>query len=109
VDPIQVADYIWELPVGYVDGMRVPGRVFASEELFAKAVEDRAVEQVANVATLPGIVGSPATGVMASGALTISGIGIVIPEPATVALLCIGGLMVVGLGRRRARGFEKSV
>jgi tRNA-splicing ligase RtcB len=48
---------VWDIPVGYVDGMRAPGRVFASEELLAKAVDDRAVEQVANVATLPGIVG----------------------------------------------------
>ena len=36
--------------------MHVPGRIFATEELFAKALEDRAAEQVANVATLPGIV-----------------------------------------------------
>src|SRR5688500_17170750 len=36
--------------------MRVPGIVFATEEMATKAVEDRAVEQVANVATLPGIV-----------------------------------------------------
>ncbi|MDP8959526.1 MAG: RtcB family protein [Actinomycetota bacterium] len=35
--------------------MRVPGVVFATEEMARKAVEDRAVEQVANVATLPGI------------------------------------------------------
>jgi tRNA-splicing ligase RtcB (3'-phosphate/5'-hydroxy nucleic acid ligase) len=56
MQPTKVTDFIWELPVGYVDGMRVPGRVFASEELLSKAVEDRAVEQVANVATLPGIV-----------------------------------------------------
>lgn len=46
-----------ELPIGYVEGMRVPGRVFASGDLLHKAVEDRAIEQVANVATLPGIVG----------------------------------------------------
>ncbi|HEX2296279.1 MAG TPA: RtcB family protein [Actinomycetota bacterium] len=38
--------------------MRVPGRVFASEGLIRKAVEDNAVDQVANVATLPGIVGA---------------------------------------------------
>ena len=36
--------------------MHVPGVVFATESLFEKAVEDRAIEQVANVATLPGIV-----------------------------------------------------
>ncbi len=57
-EPRRVDDYEWELPVGYVDGMRVPGRVFASRELFEKALEDRAAEQVANVATLPGIVGA---------------------------------------------------
>ncbi len=35
--------------------MRVPGVVYASEALFAKAESDRAVTQVANVAHLPGI------------------------------------------------------
>ncbi len=55
--PRKIQDYVWELPVSYVAGMRVPGRVFASDGLLKKAVEDRAVEQVANVATLPGIVG----------------------------------------------------
>ena len=54
----RVEEFLWEIPLGYVDGMRVPGRVFASEGLFQKAVADRAVEQVANVATLPGIVGA---------------------------------------------------
>lgn len=37
--------------------MRVDGLVFASDELIVKAKEDRALEQVANVAHLPGIVG----------------------------------------------------
>ncbi|MFY9588774.1 MAG: RtcB family protein, partial [Actinomycetota bacterium] len=51
-----VGPFEWEVPVGEVDGMRVPGRVFADEELLAKARDDRALEQVANVATLPGVV-----------------------------------------------------
>ena len=55
-EPRQVEPYIWEVPIGFVDGMRVPARVVASEGLFRKALEDRAVEQIANVATLPGIV-----------------------------------------------------
>jgi tRNA-splicing ligase RtcB len=38
--------------------MHVPGVVFASESLMVKAREDRAVDQVANVAHLPGIVGA---------------------------------------------------
>jgi tRNA-splicing ligase RtcB len=37
-------------------GMTVPGVVFASEDLVSDIVGDRSLEQVANVATLPGIV-----------------------------------------------------
>ncbi len=44
----------WEVPVGYVPGMRVPGRFFLSESL-GKTLEQGAVQQLANVATLPGI------------------------------------------------------
>src|SRR2546425_13210262 len=51
-----VGPYEWEVPGGEVSGMRVPGRVFADDGLIAKARDDRALEQVANVATLPGIV-----------------------------------------------------
>ncbi len=50
----RVGDVRWELPP--VGGMRVPGVVFASTELFVQAESDRAVSQVANVAHLPGIV-----------------------------------------------------
>ncbi|MGI8773878.1 MAG: RtcB family protein [Actinomycetota bacterium] len=57
-EPQQIEEFLWEIPKGYVDGMNVPGRVFASEALFRKAQEDKAIEQVANVATLPGIVGA---------------------------------------------------
>jgi tRNA-splicing ligase RtcB (3'-phosphate/5'-hydroxy nucleic acid ligase) len=52
----RIEPFVWRVPVGTVPGMRVPGIVFATEEMATKAVEDRAVEQVANVATLPGIV-----------------------------------------------------
>ncbi len=51
-----MSDVEWLIPA--VDGMRVTGRVFASEELIVKAQSDRALDQVANVAHLPGIVGS---------------------------------------------------
>ncbi len=47
----------WELPQSYKPGMRVPGRIFADDTLFKYIAEDPAVEQVANVAFLPGIVG----------------------------------------------------
>ena len=36
--------------------MRVPGVIFASEKLLPQIVADRAIEQVINVASLPGIV-----------------------------------------------------
>jgi tRNA-splicing ligase RtcB len=52
----RISDVLWELPSE--GGMRVPGRVFASEELILKAQSDRAVDQVANVAHLAGIVGA---------------------------------------------------
>ncbi|MGH2785671.1 MAG: RtcB family protein [Actinomycetota bacterium] len=52
----RVGPFEWEVPVGAVGGMRVAGRVFADPAGIEKAREDRALEQVANVATLPGIV-----------------------------------------------------
>jgi tRNA-splicing ligase RtcB len=56
VEPKQIEPFVWEVPIGTVDGMRVPGVVFGTEDLLRRAVDDRAVLQVANVATLPGIV-----------------------------------------------------
>lgn len=51
---IKITNNIWEVPVGYTEGMRVPGRIYASEKLMGK-VETDAIKQNANVATLPGI------------------------------------------------------
>jgi tRNA-splicing ligase RtcB len=45
----------WEVPVGYVPGMRVPGKFFLSESLGA-TLEPGAIQQLANVATMPGII-----------------------------------------------------
>jgi tRNA-splicing ligase RtcB len=55
-DAQRIDDELWELPVGTVPGMRVPARVFADAELLAAIEQDRSLEQLANVATLPGIV-----------------------------------------------------
>ena len=44
----------WEIPAE--EGMAVPGRIFATESMMELVRRDRAVEQVANVAHLPGIV-----------------------------------------------------
>ena len=46
-----------EIPVDYKQGMRVNGIIYVDEAL-EKELEIQAIDQVANVATLPGIVGS---------------------------------------------------
>ncbi len=53
----RIDEYRWELPTTYKPGMRVPGLVYADENLAAQIDADQALEQVANVAFLPGIVG----------------------------------------------------
>jgi len=52
----RLSDHVWKIPTDYKPGMRVPGIVYASEELLLKAQEDKALEQVVNVAFLPGII-----------------------------------------------------
>lgn len=46
--------YRWELPKQ--GAMRVPGLIFADEAMIDSLREDPSLQQVANVATLPGIV-----------------------------------------------------
>ena len=53
----KIDDYRWEIPKSYNSGMRVPGLIYASSNLLEKIRQDQALEQVANVAFLPGIVG----------------------------------------------------
>ena len=54
-DLIKIGDYIWEIPKSYRHDMRVPARIFISEKMMDKLLEEEALEQVVNVATLPGI------------------------------------------------------
>ena len=49
--------YRWEIPINYKSGMRVPGRLYASEAMLGQVWGDEAFEQMVNVAFLPGIVG----------------------------------------------------
>src|SRR3990172_6511383 len=53
----KVDPWRWELPKDYKSGMRVPGLIFADERMLDIMAEDQALEQGANVAFLPGIVG----------------------------------------------------
>ncbi len=47
----------WTLPRSAREDMRVPGLLFADEYILETILEENALAQVANVATLPGIVG----------------------------------------------------
>jgi tRNA-splicing ligase RtcB (3'-phosphate/5'-hydroxy nucleic acid ligase) len=48
-------DVLWEIPRSYRDDMRVPARVYTTERMLEQIVSDRSLEQLVNVATLPGI------------------------------------------------------
>jgi len=49
----KVNDFLWEIP--REGKMRVPGRVYASEHMMADIRNDQSLQQVVNVAHLPGI------------------------------------------------------
>src|SRR5919109_91993 len=52
----RIDETLWEIPTQARQDMRVPARVFADDELLDAIREDRSLEQLQNVATLPGIV-----------------------------------------------------
>jgi tRNA-splicing ligase RtcB len=51
----QVGPCQWRIPKSYREDMRVDGLIFADETLIEQIRQDQGPEQVANVATLPGI------------------------------------------------------
>ncbi|MBS1263827.1 MAG: tRNA-splicing ligase RtcB [Methanonatronarchaeales archaeon] len=51
---VRRGDNLWEVPQGYKNCMRAPGRLYSSDELLPDVEED-CLEQLANVACLPGI------------------------------------------------------
>jgi len=51
----KIGEWLWEIP--RQGRMRVPGRVYADEQLLQSGKGDRSLRQVANVAEIPGIVG----------------------------------------------------
>jgi tRNA-splicing ligase RtcB len=50
----KINDYLWEIP--QTGGMRVPGRIYAGEDMIKSILADDSLKQVRNVAHLPGIV-----------------------------------------------------
>lgn len=54
----EINPYFWEIPKSYRFDMRVPARIFTTKELLQSAFNDRTLEQLINVSTLPGIQGA---------------------------------------------------
>ncbi|MEW6170758.1 MAG: RtcB family protein [Candidatus Omnitrophota bacterium] len=52
----KIDEYRYRIPKSYKPGMRVPGIIYASQNLLKDIYHDKALEQVANVAFLPGII-----------------------------------------------------
>ena len=53
----KIDDYRWLIPRTYKAGMRTDTMIFANEQLLEAIRRDQSLEQAANVAMLPGIVG----------------------------------------------------
>jgi len=53
----RIDPYRWRIPRSYKPGMKSDGIIYSSAEMMQAIISDNSLEQVANVATLPGIVG----------------------------------------------------
>jgi tRNA-splicing ligase RtcB len=51
----KINDWLWEIPKDFRPEMRVPARIYASEEMLKEILGDRSLEQIVNVASLPNI------------------------------------------------------
>ena len=51
----KINDYLWEIPSGLVNFMKVPARFYATEKMLEQVLADRSLEQLINVTSLPGI------------------------------------------------------
>jgi len=51
----KISDIIWEIPATYKKGMRVPARIIGTEKIISE-MDEAVIEQITNVATLPGII-----------------------------------------------------
>jgi tRNA-splicing ligase RtcB (3'-phosphate/5'-hydroxy nucleic acid ligase) len=50
----RISNTVWELPVTYKTGMRVPARIIATEKLI-REMDEAVYQQISNVAMLPGV------------------------------------------------------
>ena len=51
----KINDYLWEIPKSFRKDMRVPVRTYVSDEMLGDVLRDKSIEQLLNIATLPGI------------------------------------------------------
>jgi tRNA-splicing ligase RtcB len=55
-DMIRVSEYVWEIPSSYRSDMKVPARIYASDELLDLIFRDKSLDQLINTAAMPGVV-----------------------------------------------------
>lgn len=51
----KITDYIWEIPKSFRSDMRVPARVYVTEQMLDDLLGEKSLEQLVNVTALPGI------------------------------------------------------
>ncbi|MBU0649462.1 RtcB family protein [Patescibacteria group bacterium] len=51
----KLTDFLFEIPKDFRADMRVPARVYATDKMLGQIADDRSLEQLVNVAALPGI------------------------------------------------------
>lgn len=51
----KISDYLWEIPQSFRGDMKAAARVYATERMLDEILRDKSLEQLVNVAALPGI------------------------------------------------------
>jgi len=54
-DLVKINDYLWEIPRKFRSDMKRPARAYLSEKMLEDSFEDKSLEQLINIATLPGL------------------------------------------------------
>jgi tRNA-splicing ligase RtcB len=55
-DMVRIGEFVWEIPRSFRPDMKVPARIYASDELLALIFRDQSLEQLVNTAAMPGVV-----------------------------------------------------
>ena len=116
MDLVKINEFLWEIPA--TGEMNVPGKVFASEVLLEKIKDDKSLEQVKNVAKLPGILN--ASLVMPDAhqgyGFSIGGVaafdvkkGVISPGGIGYDINCSVRLLKTNLKRKDLIGLEKEI